>query len=140
MSAEYKRYIRVQGESRKGTILDTELEAEIFAETLKEDIDLKLITPIEELKENCNFQKKYQLQVYKVSWKGPHTPIAKWYTVRTLLAPLTPKQLEKEIISLLKNKRHFGFCLRCNKHVIAGYMHDDSHCQCCAEKYLAICH
>lgn len=82
----------------------------------------------------------WQLQVYKIKWQGPHTPVGRWHKVKTLLSPLDQKQVEKETTRLLKNKRHFGFCIRCEKHIIEGYMHSEDHCDTCAENHLGICY
>lgn len=142
MNTEYKRYIRVIGEdvdtTRKGTILEGE-EPEIC-----NPIDEFLLKPILFIEHNEfsldeETHPTSELQVYKVNWKGPHTPIAKWHTVRTLLSPITREQLIKEIKRLLNNKRHFGFCIKCKKYVIDGYMHSKDHCQTCAQIHLGIC-
>lgn len=80
----------------------------------------------------------FQLQVLKVRWKGPHTPIFRWHKFRTLRTPLAPKQVARETLRLLNTKAHIGFCIKCDKHVIEGYMHDSNYCSSCAETQLGI--
>jgi len=126
MNTEYKAYIRViyAPHTRK-----TEWEVETYK-------DVEAVLTHQEPDSN----RSWQLQVYKIKWQGPHTPVGRWHRVKTLLSPLDENQVEKETIRLLKNKRHFGFCIKCKKHVIEGYMSTEEHCNSCAEKHLTICH
>lgn len=74
------------------------------------------------------------IEVEKIEWDGPHTPVSQWVLVKEL--PLDCK-IEAELAKVLRS-RHFGFCDYCLTYNNAGHMHDKRLCQSCASAYFGV--
>ena len=84
--------------------------------------------------------KKLVLQVLKIGWENPWTPVGQWVTAKTLETSVDIAELDKEVSDLIRNSKYFGFCSMCQEFNNSGHMHDESVCQGCAERHLGICY
>ncbi|WP_318460081.1 hypothetical protein [Photobacterium leiognathi] len=51
------------------------------------------------------------MQVLQIKWNGPHTPVSKWVTVKTLETSVDLVKLDEEIALLLNTKSTSDFAL-----------------------------
>ncbi|WP_318491333.1 hypothetical protein [Photobacterium leiognathi] len=81
---------------------------------------------------------KLVLQVLQIKWNGPHTPVSKWVTVKTLETSVDLIKLDEEIALLLNTTKYCGFCTKCERNLLKGWMHTDNYCQSCAAQEFQI--
>lgn len=78
-----------------------------------------------------------RINVTNVSWDG-HWPIANTLIFVELPEDATEKQITAQVKKLLKRKTYIRQCEHCNDYNINGWMHSNTCCQSCAEKYFGI--
>ena len=78
-----------------------------------------------------------QIKVTNVSWDG-HNPILNEVVFVELPADSTEKQITAQVKKLLKRKTYIRQCEQYSQYKINGWMHSNSCCQSCAEKYFGV--
>lgn len=77
------------------------------------------------------------IKVTNVSWDG-HWPVPNEVVFAELPADATEKQIIAQVKKLLKRKTYIRLCEHCSQYKINGWMHSNSCCQSCAEKYFGV--
>ena len=81
---------------------------------------------------------KTLILVRKITWRGPHTPETHWVTAFNLAADASEPEVEASIRAALGDTRFFRVCVRCGDKNPIGWMHSETICQSCAERYLGV--
>ena len=80
------------------------------------------------------------IEVAKISWQGPHTPMTSWHAVTSLPPGSSPQAVTEARFALLAMRRFFRICRHCKERNPLGWMEEEGYCSSCGEKYYGVLH